>query len=355
MIETHDSSTPAEPPAFNRTDAGSSPARATPADLAAAITDAWVRRIERERRPSSPHAHVYASAWRPCLRRMVLDMTDADKLPPLPAEVLARFRRGDDRERDLLADLARVGRDAEPPFDVIAQQERFELKDRQGRVAIAGKVDARLRMAGCSPPVETKAWSPFLVDRIRAFADLFENKYTIGGAHQLLSYLYGANEPYGFLLLDRSGLPLLLPVELDAHLDRVEDFLTKAEHAIDHQRAGTLPDYLVGDAAECQRCPFYGSVCNPPIESKGATLLVDPELEAMLERHHALTATGREYNDLDRTIKDKLRGIESGVIGHFAINGQWQKQTKTDLPADVKAQYSVTDPKGKFRLEITRL
>jgi hypothetical protein len=355
-MTTHDSSTSVEPPAFNRTDAGSTPARATtPADVATAIHAAWASYLERGRRPQSPHPHVYASAWRPCVRRMVYDMTDAEKLPPWPVEVLAKFRRGDDRERDLLIDLARVGRDAEPPFEVVGQQVRFELLDRRGRVAIVGKVDAQIKINGWLAPLEVKAWSPFLVDRIERFADLFDNKWTIAGAYQLLSYLWGANEPYGFLLLDRSGLPLLLPVELDAHLDRMEDFLTRAETAIDHQRAGTLPDYLVGDAAECQRCPYYGSVCNPPIEHVGATLVTDPDLEAMLDRHHALTAAGREYNDLDRSIKERLRGVERGIVGSFLVEGRWQKQSRLDLPADVKQRYTVTDPKGKFRLEITKV
>src|SRR4029079_14694427 len=100
-----------------------------------------------------------------CERRMVYDLTCPDQQPPFDATVLARFRRGDDRERDLLADLQRIGRDAEPAFEVANQQERFELKDRQGRIAITGKVDARLQVAGHSPPLEGKARSPPLVDR----------------------------------------------------------------------------------------------------------------------------------------------------------------------------------------------
>ncbi len=338
------------------------PAPPTPADRAATIQTALARQIERTRRSQSPHPHVYASAYRTCVRRMVLDMTVPDQLPPLPADVLARFRRGDDRERDLLVDLARAGRDAEPPFEVVGQQERFELKDRKGRTAIVGKVDARIAFDGVRAPLEVKAWSPFLVDRIERFADLFDMRWTLSGAFQLLAYLWGAGEPFGFVLLDQSGLPKLLPVELDAHLDRMEDFLTRAETALDHQRAGTLPDYLVGDAAECQRCPFYGSVCNPPLVREGATILSDPELEAMLERREALIPAGREYNDLDKTIKARLRGIEHGIVGAFAIEGTWGKQSRLELPPEVepffnqvKQRFTITDPKGRFTLNIARV
>lgn len=327
----------------------------TPDVIAETIGRAWGSFLERDRRRPTPHDHVYASAFRVCERRMVLELTHADQVPPLPAEVLAKFRRGDDRERDLLADLARIGRDTEPSFNVVGQQEHFKLRDRKGRVAITGKVDARLQVNGVRAPLEVKAWSPQMVQRIERFADLFENPWTRGGGYQLLSYLFGAGEPYGFLLLDRSGLPLLLPVELEPHLDRVEDFLTRAERALDHREAGTLPDFLAGDRAECQRCPFFGAVCNPPTSADVATVLTDPELEATLERWHALEAAGDEFNHLDAQLKKQLRGVERGVAGKFAITGTWSKSSRVVLPPDLKSKYTVSDPKGRFTLQIEKL
>jgi hypothetical protein len=323
--------------------------------LAAGIESAWGAWLLRGRRPATPHPTVYASAWRTCDRRMVLELTAPDQQLPFEAATLARFRRGDDRERDLLADLGRIGRDAEPSFEVRSQQERFTLKDRKGRIAISGKVDARLQFdRELAAPIEVKAWSPLMVDRITSFADLFENPWTRSGGYQLLSYLYGANEPIGFLLLDRSGLPLILPVELDAHLDRMEEFLTRAEAVLDHAEAGTLPDYH-DDPTECKRCSFYGTGCNPPLTANPVRVLTDPELEAALERWHTLKPAGREWLDLDTEIKGRLRGVESGLIGAFAIEGKWGKSTRIELPRDVKAQYTVTNERGRFTLAIERL
>jgi len=331
------------------------PAPLTPTALAKGIETAWGAHVARSARPQTPHPYAYASAFRTCVRRMVYEMDRPQKLPPWPAEVLARFRRGDDRERDLLSDLQRVGRDADPPFKLIGQQERFQLKDRKGRVAISGKVDARVEIAGAAPPLEVRAWSPMMVDRIETFEDLFDNPWTRSGAHQLLAYLWGAGEPFGFLLLDRSGLPKLLPVELDQHVDRMEEFLQKAERAIDHLEAKTLPPFLEGDAAECKRCAWYGTECNPPLESRGAVVLTDPALIKLLARRDELAAAAKEFDKLDREVKGQLRGIEEGIAGPFVINGKWQKKTTTDLPADVKKKYTTTDPKGSFRLEIVRL
>lgn len=333
----------------------SSTAAISPAQLASAIEASWSRFLERDRRPPAPHPYVYASGWSVCDRRMVLDMTVPDQKPPFPPEVLARFRRGDDRERDLLTDLARIGRDAEPSFQVIGQQERFEVKDRQGRVAIVGKVDARVQAPGVSAPLEVKAWAPHLVERIDRFEDLFDQPWTRSGGYQLLVYLYATAQPFGFLLLDRSGLPLPLPVELDAHLDRVEEFLTRAERAIDHQRASTLPDFLVGQPGECQRCPFFGTACQPPISSPGVQVFTDPELEAALERRAQIEAAGKEYARLDKRIKEQLRGVEQGICGHFHVSGTWGKSSRLELPEALKQQYTRTDMQGRFTLEITRL
>jgi len=326
------------------------------ADYAASINDAWRAFLERGARATSPHGSIYASAFRVCDRRMAFELTQPDTLPAFPADTLAKFRRGEDRERDLLADLTRIGRDADPPFKVTAQQERFVLRDRKSRPAIVGKVDARLDLGGgVRAPLEIKAWSPLIVDRIQTFADLFANPWTQSGAHQLLSYLFGAGEPFGFLLLDRSGLPKLLPVELEPNLDRVETFLTKAERVLDAVDAGTLPPFLADDPTECRRCPWYGAVCNPPLEYAGAAVLTDPDLEAALERRDAIKAIGKEYADLDADVKARLRGVTAAVVGKFAIAGRWGNQSRVDLPPDLKRQYTTTDPHGRFTLDIQKI
>jgi hypothetical protein len=327
-----------------------------PSDIAATVEKAWQAFLLADRRAPNAHpTHVYASAWRVCERRMVYEATVPEQQPPFDAFTLARFRRGNDRERDLLADLSRIGRNAEPAFSIIGQQDQFKVRDRKGRYVISGKVDAFLAIGNMRAPLEVKAWSPLLVDRIETFADLFDSPWTRSGAHQLISYLYGHADPVGFMVLDRSGIPKLLPVVLDEHLDKMEEFLTKAERVVDHAQAGTLPGFLEGDAAECKRCPFFGGVCQPPLDAVGAQLLNDPELEAALERREALKAAGYEFLDLDKEIKARLRGCESGIAGKFQITGTWGKSSHLELPAALKKQYTVSDPKGKFTLDITRL
>ncbi len=338
-----------------------SPVQISPEQISEAIRQGWAEFLLHGQNAQSKRGYVYASGWRACERRLVLDMVEADKLPAWTADQLANFRRGQDRERDLLADLKKIGRNSSLPFDVVGEQERFELRDRKGRVVIVGKVDARLQFANRSKaPLECKAWNVNLVARIKKFEDLLLSPWTRAGAYQLLAYLFGSGEPLGFLMLDRPGIPLLLPVELDKHLDMMESFLTSAERAMDHKEAGTLPDFIE-DVAECKRCAFFGGSCQPPIKSEGAQLIVDEEVLADLERWHELKEAGEEFEDLDKSIKERFRGVELAIGGPFLVTGKWKRGVKIEMTEEAKKQIdAIMAPlkkpveKGSFTLSIVR-
>jgi hypothetical protein len=326
------------------------------ADLVGRLDRAWRSDLEAHRTTRTPHDAVYASAFRVCERRMVYELTVPDQQPAFDADVIARIGRGIDRERDILADLVKVGRNAEPPFVITNQQQRFVLRDRKSRSAITGKVDAFLELGTVRAPIEVKAWSPYVVDRIERFADVLESPWTATAAYQLLAYMFGAAVPFGLFVLDRSGVPKLIPVELDPHLELVETFLTRAEAVLDHVAAGTLPDYLDGDPDECMhRCPFFGGTCDPPLSATDTlAVLNDPELEAALERREELRTPGKAFNELDSELKHRLRGITRGVVGKFEIRGAWGKQSRLELPPAVKTQYTRVDPHGRFTLQIIK-
>lgn len=333
------------------------PSVLSPFDVAVAIRKAWADFVLSGRSAPGKRHNVYASSYRACVRQMVLEMTDGDKVAPWSADTLANFRRGSDRERDLLADLKKIGRNAEPAFETVGEQERFELKDHKGRVAISGKVDCRLRIAGTriSAPLEVKSWNANLTARVKRFEDLLDNRWTRSGAMQLLCYLYAANEEFGFMMLDRPGIPFLLPVELFPHLNHVENFLQKAELAMDHREAGTLPDFI-DDPGECRYCSLYGAVCNPPMVHTGAKVLTDPAFLLDLEQWHELKPAAKEFERLDEEIKEQLRGTESAIAGAFVISGKYQKKTSYAFPdEETKRKFQTSDPRGKFVLTIEKV
>lgn len=360
------------------------PEEMTSADMGTAISTAWADFIRVDSRPSTKRNNVYASSYKECDRQMVLDMTHGDQLPAFDADTLARFRRGNDRERDMMADLKKIGRNCEPSFEVVGEQERFALKDQKGREVITGKVDGRLQFRDYkrlaflhgqrSTPVEAKAWNTNLVARIHTFEDLFLSRWTRAGAYQLLSYIFAMDVPLGFLVLDRSGLPGFVPVELYPNLDKVENFLQKAERAMNHKEAGTLPDFI-NDKEECKFCPHFGRNCNPPIDmGPGAKVFTDPDViekaERLIDLERKLTdEEWTEYNRLDKWSKEQFRGVETGIVGGLLISGKWRKKKELKVPEDKQAEfnkktiayeaevakYTVNNDKGGFQVSLTRV
>lgn len=353
---------------------------------AEAIQKAYEKFIESEERRSSqgPRPHVYASTWCACTRQMALEMLYPDRMPAFPPDTLANFRRGRDRERDLLSDLARVGRECIPSFEVVGGQERFELRDKKDRVAIVGKVDARLKFAGIkgSPPLEIKSWHPNLTQGIKQFSDLFSNRWTRKGAHQLLAYLLATNEPLGFLLLDRPGIPRPLEVKLFDHLDKIEDFLQRAEIAMDAKEdylhaeeirtlvdpgfdGDKLPPYI-DDPSECRVCPFFGHTCNPPLSYSGAAIITDEEVLIQLEHHEALKPQSKDYDQTHDDLSDYLKRMTPKefkgknkrqiIGGKFLIEAGWSKNTILEFPDDAtKAKFQKSDDTGKFSFRVTKV
>jgi len=330
----------------------------TPTEYAQHILSSWAVWLERDQRPTVPHPYAYASNAYPCLRRIVYDMRGTPR-PPWEPERLARMRTGNDKERDTKADMNQIGRDADPPFRIVGDQQRFTVngheRNNASRLIVVGKIDGFIECNGLRAPLEIKNWASHIVSKIDTFPDLYLQPWTRSGAIQLLTYMYASDSPVGFMVLTQAGLPKILPVSLEDHLDHIEAFLVMAERALDHFEAGTLPPYLEDDPNECARCPFFGSECNPPLVHEAATVLDDPALEAALKRRDELASAAKEFEAWDTDIKKRLRGVEAGVCGEFLIRGKWSASSRVELPPDLKKQFTVKDAKARFTLEITRV
>jgi hypothetical protein len=336
-----------------------------------AIQKAWEKHI-LNLKPARQHNdedeardYFYAGSWRPCLRRMVLEATHPSYFPDVDVDTKARFIRGEQREIDLRQALERAGQLSMPAFTVEGQQERIFLRDRKNRKVISGKKDCSIRWeSGTRWSTEFKSWSTFLTDNIQVFADLLKSPYTQGGAKQLLAYLYAKDEPFGLLVLDRPGIPRLIPVPLEDHIGLMEDFLTDAECGRDHIEAETLPDY-VDEPDECRRCPVFGSYCNPPLNYDGAAIITEDTVLAQIEHHEALKPAHKDYDQTHDDLADYLKRMtpkefkgknkKQIIAGPFFIEACWQKLTTLDMPEEEKKKYQKSDDAGKFSFKISRV
>ena len=294
-----------------------------PPSIADQITAATAAAIERMKPPSvrQKRTHVWASEWHPCVRNLYHKMATPDALPEHAVETRARFLRGEQREADVRHLIEMAGRYSDPPFTVEGTQERIEVMGRSGEPVITGRKDFDLVVGGQHIPSEVKSW-PEMHKRIFTVDDLALSPWTRGAEMQILAYMYARNLPLGLLILDTQTLPRLIEVRLEERLATMERFLYDAETAVAAVKSGEPPPFI-NDPAECRRCPFFGRACSPPMDfGPGAAILTDEVLLQDLARRQELSAAATEYYRIDRTIKERLKGIPLGVAGDFLVQGK---------------------------------
>lgn len=322
-----------------------------------ALRDAWSSHLRslRDSGPRRPREYVYASGRRECVRRMALDLISPEDEDPFSDDALERMERGNEREHAIIARLHQIGPRCMPPFSVVEGQSHFEIKDpKDGVLLIRGRLDARLQFDRFTKPVcEVKSGQTF--QNVERLEDLDRSPWTKHALDQLLAYLMAWKEPNGIFIIDRPRLPVFLPVYLEEHRERAESFLRDARVAGDAARGGELPPFIQ-NAAECRRCPHFGKTCSPPALDYGAGMKVisDPELEEAARIREANRDAAKAYDKADAALKEALRGVESALLGPFAVSGKWQRLTKYDVPKEVKEKYRTVDEKGKFLLQIDR-
>ena len=322
----------------------------------AALRDAWSSHLRslHETGPRRQRDYVYASGRRDCVRRMALDLAHPEDEDAFPDDALERMERGKERELAIVARLYQIGPRCSSPFSVIEGQRYFEVKDRDGVLLIRGRIDGRLQFDRFTRPIfEIKSGQSF--QNVERLEDLDRSPWTRHALDQLLAYIVAQGEPLGLFIVDRPGLPVFLPVILEEHLERAEGFLRDARKAVDAARGAELPPFIQ-DIAECRRCPHFGKSCSPPALDYGAGIKVisDPELEEAARIREANRTAAKAYESADAELKTALRGVESALLGPFAITGKWQRSTKYDVPKEIKEKYRQVDEKGKFVLQIER-
>jgi hypothetical protein len=283
---------------------------------------------------------------------MALDLLHPEDRGRFKPDTLERFYDGDDYEESCRARLLKAGRLADPSFKLLGAQERFEIRDRSGRVVIVGKLDEQVQFETDPTryPVEIK--SGVSVQRVDTFDDFAYSPWTRPMPYQLLAYLLAMGSPMGLFILNRPGLPNFVPVDLEDNLDMAESFLSKATRAVDCLEGDDLPPFTA-DKSECRRCDHYGKTCTPDIDYGPGVQIIDDEvlLEAARVRHETAEAAAKHRRAHDQ-LKKALRGCEHGLIGgEFEVTGRWQRSTKYDVPKLIKDRYKVVDEQGRFVLD----
>lgn len=346
----------------------SSPIETPPLDIAGTVSQAWSThtRTTKGRAPSGQRDYVYASGWRACDRAMALDLLYPED-HVFNDGTLERFYTGDDFERSCRIRMTRAGEQATPPFEVEGTQQRFEVKDRQGRIIIVGKIDGYIHWPSYRLKVPFEVKSGRSVENVNSFADFDLSTWTRPMPRQLLCYMLAMNEAHGLFVLNRPGKPNFLHVALDDQtLEMAEDFLRAAELAVDvRQGKAPMPDFTT-NRGECARCDHHGKTCTPPLDyGEGLHLVTDERLiklaAQVAETHEAAKDHARAKKALAADLKpprEPHQAMTETLIhlgDRFEVTGKWGRSTTFKVPADVKAEFKEVDDHGRWTMTVRAL
>jgi hypothetical protein len=250
----------------------------------------------------------------PCLRYHVYNRTRWQERSLHDVGLQRIFNMGNEIERIVIRELQDAG------IQVIEQQRAFSWPSYQ----ITGMIDGKILQDGITYPFDVKSCSQWVFKSISNIDDLKKSKY-----HHLRKYPYQLNT---YMLMDGVDKGLfffkdktsgqLKEIWMDLDYELGEETIRRCEKINEHVLLGTLPDPCDESCGcEGEKCP-YVHICMP--DRIGKEVEIDTgELEIMLKNLYQLESAATEYDELNNTINDMVRGREKILSGDYFVTGKW--------------------------------
>jgi len=275
------------------------------------------------------HAVRASEIGHPCERYLVYSITNwIDKTPYKP-ELQFIFEGGNAIEDLAINDFVEAG------YKVYRPEPDKAIAE--SRPTITGHIDIRVDFGyGKVYTGEIKGLSKYDWDGLNCLDDFFKSKkvYIRKYPAQLMTYLYIKGEDKGFFYL--KSIPAFQPklIWIDLDYGYMESILQKTERIENHVKNKTLPPQI-DDYSICENCGFL-HLCLPEIKRQAMEIIDDEELESMLKRWDELKPQAKEYDVLDKQLKESFRGSERLMIGPYMITGKLIER-KAYIPKPVEA------------------
>jgi len=296
-----------------------------------------------------PHPNNRASeAGHPCVRFLVLSRLHSDKKVLHDVGLQRIFDEGNLHEDAMLLELQGAG------FKLVEQQRPFEWP----KFHLTGRIDAKLAVNGDYLPLEIKSCSPNVFPSIKETApeEMIKSKYPWVRKYpaQILLYMLMDGKETGVMIFKNktTGEKCQKVFELSSeNLAYAESILQKLEAVNGFVDREEIPSLERCD--DCKGCGFAKTICFPGQDyGPGIEMLSDVVLEEKLIRRAELEGAAKEFDTLDKEVKEQLRG-RSAVIGEFIVESKECQRKSYEIPPDLKKQYETITT--YFRISIERL
>lgn len=250
----------------------------------------------------------------PCIRFLVLSRLQPEKKELHDIGLQRIFDEGNLQESAVLREIQDAG------FNLVEQQRPFEMKE----IQLTGRIDAKIAIEGKLIPLEIKSCSPnsFQVIKNATPDDIKNSKYSWIRKYpaQIMSYCLMDGKETGIIIFKNKTTGEKCQKEFAIDYDYMEGILKKLERVNECVAKNEIPP--VEPIEDCKSCGFAKTVCFPGQDyGPGFEILTDQELIIKLDRREALKNAVKEYEEIDKELKEAFKG-RSALIGDFKIESK---------------------------------
>jgi len=293
-----------------------------------------------------PHPNNRASECaHPCIRFLVLSRLHSDKKALHDVGLQRIFDEGNLHEFAVLRELQDAG------FQIIEQQRPFEWK----KFRLTGRIDAKISINGTAIPLEIKSCSPNIFQHILNLPpeEMTKSKYSWVRRYpgQIMAYMLMDGKEEGIIIFKNKSTGEKCQKNFKLDLEYTEEILKKLERVNECIAKNEIPPVEVSE--ECKRCGFMKTMCYPDQDyGPGFDLISDEEVEVKLIRWDELKEKAKEYEELDKELKEIFKG-KSAIVGDFKVESKEFERKNYKVPDEIKKQY--VEISTYFRTSIEKL
>lgn len=302
-------------------------------DMVAALRERTKKRIKI--RPV--HTNRASSIGHPCTRFLVYNRTHWSEVEPHSPELQDIFDDGHMHEKQLIIDLLEAG------VEIYDQQNSMGSEKILKDAMITAHLDFMLRESlTLAVPVDAKSMSDYAYDSINCVEDMMNSPKAYMQAYpgQLHIYSLARNAPYGYFLCKNKNNSKKKQIKVELDYGYAEELIQKGHEINKHIEVGTVPERIPYDHDICDWCR-HKQTCNPDVPENLSLWFMDkPKFLDMVRRWESIEETGKEWKNLDKQIKDTLKGTGRMkiVLGEFLFtckafgeNGQRWKRERLNI------------------------
>lgn len=268
----------------------------------------------------------------PCERYLFLLIKHWDEQKPHDVGLQNIFDLGNTLEEHTINNIKEAG------FEVITPTVRsWQMKN----PFITGREDVRIKDEnGELLPVEIKGLSPFEFEKLNTVDDFLKSKkaYVRGYPAQLQTYMLYFGKEKGFFALTNKLTGETKFIDMPFDYDYAESLLKKAERIYKALDDDTPLD-ACEDISVCENCSL-SHICGE-CRRVPADIDLDEELDELINRKNELAVYKKQYEEVDKQIKEKVGEREKVITGQYLIQRKSFVKKAFTVPESVQYRINI--------------